>query len=79
MGDEIGRKKYCSVDERDIIKMKNHGFSYREIANTIQCSLGMVHNSIKYQDKKEKRGRPKKHQNKWIDKFFVKLRSTLLC
>ena len=59
--DEISRKKHCSVDECNIIvQMKNDGFSYREIANTIQCSLEMVKNAIKYQDKEEKRGRPSK-------------------
>ena len=34
--------------------MKNDGFSYREIANTIQCSLGMVQNNIKDLNQKKK-------------------------
>ena len=56
----MGRKKNCSVDESNIVTMKNDGFSYREISNTIQCSLGIVQNAIKYQDKEENRGRPRK-------------------
>ena len=73
-----GQKKHCSVDKRNIIvKMKNDGFSYRETTNAIQWSLRMVQNAIKYQDKEEKRGRPRKTSEQMDRKIFPQTKINL--
>jgi len=68
----MGRKRHCSKEKRElIIKLKNEGKSYRTIANIVNCSLGLVQNAIKYFDRAEKRGRPRK-TTPWMDRRILR-------
>lgn len=57
----MGRGQHCSAEFREKIKhLHNQGFSYRKIAETLNCSKRMVENAVKYKFQRETRGRKSK-------------------
>lgn len=57
----MGRGKHCSEKDRDLIKiLRQEGKTYKYIAETLGCSQNMITNALKWKEKTEKRGRPRK-------------------
>ena len=59
----MGRGRHCSAQLREQVKnLHSKGFSYRKIAEMLNCSKRMAENAIKYKPRKETRENQKYHQ-----------------
>lgn len=68
----MGRGKHCTSDQRNIIKqMRRNGHTYKFIASAISCSTSMVINALKWTEKPENRGRPRK-TSKRADQLMIR-------
>ena len=57
----MGRGRHCSAQLREQVKnLHIKGFSYRKIAEMLDCSKTMAENAIKYKRQRETRGRKSK-------------------